>query len=447
MNFRTPLSACAAGLLIAYAMCGCTLIDQLAPGKRAARARAEQLQNLQLSVMRFADEYVGRTSEALTQFQHSTSNAAERLDAQDWKVQQATAAYTIASGPHPVVNALDMVVLASLSRMVLDDEWVTEVYGPSALTIRRTYHSLEPGAWQLLDGVLTDAQMARLREIMDQWRAEHPHVRAVTYVHFRDFAKSVGAPAAGEEHEAGSLFSMLGLDPLSGLDPAVRELTQSRQLAERAIYYMQRTPSLLDMQVERVTFEFAVMPETKSLLGDLNRASLIGSSSEELVRTLPNVLDQQREALLAQLTRTLHDESATIGPLAVELRQTLQAGTEAATALQGAAAAIEHLKTQFASKGAAGGAPEQQGRPFDIRDYTEMLRQAGEASRELTTLASHTDSLVPVLRAASEQAASRLERTLNHLFFLLLALVMLAIVATLLAALAYRRALLRLARP
>ena len=36
------------------------------------------------------------------------------------------------------------------------------------------------------------------------------------------------------------------------LDPAVREITQSRELAERAIYYMQRTPDLLDMQIERL---------------------------------------------------------------------------------------------------------------------------------------------------------------------------------------------------
>jgi hypothetical protein len=33
---------------------------------------------------------------------------------------------------------------------------------------------------------------------------------------------------------------MLGIDPLSGLDPAIREIEQTRALAERTIYYMQR---------------------------------------------------------------------------------------------------------------------------------------------------------------------------------------------------------------
>ena len=50
---------------------------------------------------------------------------------------------------------------------------------------------------------------------------------------------------------------MLGLDPLTQLDPAVREITQTRELAERTIYYMQRAPSLLDMQLERITYQLA----------------------------------------------------------------------------------------------------------------------------------------------------------------------------------------------
>ena len=40
---------------------------------------------------------------------------------------QSTAAYTIASGPNPVVNALDMIVLATLSRMVVEDYEVGSV--------------------------------------------------------------------------------------------------------------------------------------------------------------------------------------------------------------------------------------------------------------------------------------------------------------------------------
>jgi hypothetical protein len=430
--------------LIACALCGCTLVDQMMPSKRAARARAEQLQSLQLSVMRYADEYVGRTGEALSQFQRSSPNAEERLAAQNWKVQQATAAYTDASGPNPVSNALDLVVLASLSWIVANDTWVEETYGARAKPVQDTYRALESEAWKLLPGVLNDAQITQLREIIDRWRAKHPNVRYVAYVNFRDFASSVGVPVAGEQGQSGSLFSMLGVDPFSALDPAVRELAQSRALAERAIYYMQRTPALLDMQVERLTFELAVMPETKALLSDAERASLIGSASEHLVRTLPDVIRQEREALVAQLVRTLNDESATIGPLAGELRATLQAGTETANALRDTLQAYERIRAQFAPK--PGTAAGEKGAPFDIRQYTEMLREASTATRELNALAQRADSLPPLLRTATQQAAGHVDQILNHLFFLLLGLVFAAIAGVLLAVIAYRRIMVHLQR-
>ena len=45
---------------------------------------------------------------------------------------QATGAFTIATGPNPELNAIDMLVFATLSRMVIEDRWVGELYGPRA---------------------------------------------------------------------------------------------------------------------------------------------------------------------------------------------------------------------------------------------------------------------------------------------------------------------------
>jgi len=83
--------------------------------------RAVQLQELQLKVMRYSDEYSGALADPLARFSAQAVSPEERLLAQTWRLSQATAAYTIASGPNPVVNTLDMIVLATLSRMVLED--------------------------------------------------------------------------------------------------------------------------------------------------------------------------------------------------------------------------------------------------------------------------------------------------------------------------------------
>jgi hypothetical protein len=427
-------------------LCGCSTIDRMMPSKRAAQERAQQLQSLQLSVMRFADEYVGLTREALNRFQAGSQSPEERLTVQNWKLQQATAAYTIASEPNPVNNALDMVVLASLSNIILHETWVGAAYGARAEPVRETYRTVEADAWQLLTGILTDAQMVRLREQLARWRREHPNVEVVADIHFRDFAMSVGARSPGAEGKSGSnLFSMLGIDPFTTLDPAVREIAQSRELAERSIYYMQRAPALLDMQVERLAYQFAVMPETRALLSDTQRLSLVGSASDQLVRTFPDMVAREREALIAQLVRTINDDNATIGSLAAQLRTTLQAGTETANAVHGTLDVFERIKAQFGPKPGEP-VPQEKGPPFDIRQYTEMLREATNTSRELNTLAQRADSLLPVLRSATQDATGHVDRVLNHLFFLLLLLICAGAAAALLAALAYRRLITRFDR-
>lgn len=428
--------------LVTGALCACSTVNEMRPSTRAAQEHAQQVQVLQLKVMRFADEYAGREREVINAFQATSQDPQERLVAQRWKVQQAESAYTIASGANAVTNALDMVVLATLSRMVLDDAWVTELYGARARPAQETYHSLEAGAWQLLTGVLDDAQQARLHEIIDDWRAQHPKVRSVAYIHFLDFAKSVGAPAAGEQQRPGNLFAVVGLNPLSGLDPAVQQIALTRELAERSIYYLQRTPDLLHMQVELITYQSAVMPETRSLLSDVNRFSLIGSASDRLVNTLPDTLDRQREALVQQLTQTLNQQSASLGALAEQVRAALQAGTDTAQAVHGALDTVDKITNRFARP--PGADPGPRGPPFDIRHYTAMLEQAALTAREINTLTQSADAMLPVLRSTAQEAAAHLEAVENRLFVLLLLLIVAAAIAALLAALAYRLIVMRL---
>jgi hypothetical protein len=150
-------------------------------------------------------------------------------------LSQATAAYTIASGPSPVVNAVDIVVLATLSRMVIDDAWSGERFGDRAALLRSAYHRLEPISLELARSVFSAEQIEELQRIILEWRTRNPHATAISSVHFRDVATSIGTPTSGGIDSFGGLFSLLGLDPFSSLDPAVREIAQSRELAERSL--------------------------------------------------------------------------------------------------------------------------------------------------------------------------------------------------------------------
>jgi hypothetical protein len=424
--------------LAACLLVGCGSLAQFLPGQQEARRAAEQSHDLQLRVMRFADEYTGRTKDALLDFQGSPD---DRLRAQTWKLQQAQAAYSIASGPDPVTNALDMVVLASLSRMVVDDWPVTEHYGERVRPLQEADRELERDAWGLVKGVLTDAQTAQLHEIIISWRRENPGFRSVAYIRFNDLAKSTGARETAAEGPGAesSLFSVLGLDPLTELDPAVREIAQSRQLAERSIFYFQHVPNLLDLQAERFTDQVVAMPETKSLLASVDRVSLVGDASERMVQLLPEILDRERKALLSQLMQGLDERTGEIGALSDDVRSTLATGTETANAVHATLEAADRISARFANTKTA-----DTSRPFDIREYSEAAGNAAVAAHELDVLAERADIVVPVMRQATDETADRLERIINHLFVDLLMLILAAIAASLLAALVYRAVVARM---
>jgi hypothetical protein len=419
--------------LAASLLAGCGTLAPFLPGQQEARRAAEQSHDLQLRVMRFADRYAGRTNDALLDFQGSPE---DRLRAQTWKLQQSQAAYSIATGPDPVTNALDMVVLASLSRMVVDDWSVTERYGDRARPLQETHRELERQAWGLVKGVLTDAQTAQLHDIIISWRRENPGFRSVAYIRFNDLAKSTGAreAAAAGPGANTSLFAVLGLDPLTSLDPAVREIAQTRQVAERSIFYFQHVPNLIDMQAERFMDQFSAMPETKSLLASVDRVSLVGDASERMIQLLPEMLDREREALLSQLMQGLDERTGEIGALSDNVRSTLVAGTETANAVHAALETADRITTKKADRS----------RPFDIREYGEAANETAVAAHELDDLAKRADIVVPVMREATDETADHLERIINHLFLDLLMLIVAAIAASLLAALIYRAVIARM---
>ena len=428
-------------LMMLWLLPGCATIQQMLPGQREAQERAEKTHELQLSVMQFADEYAGRTADVVGSYQATATRPEDRLSAQNWKLQQAELAYTIASGTNAVANVLDMIVLASLSRMVIEDYWIAEHGDERGRPLLETHRELEQGSWELLKEALTDAQAAEFREIITRWREEHPQVRTVAYVHFSDFAKAIRSPKPGKERSSGSLFAILGLDPLSGLDPAVREIAETREFAERAIFYLQRTPDLLNMQVEKLAYQFAVMPETRSMLEGIDRASLIGSAADRLVTLLPGLLASEREALLSQLVHELNEGSATVGALSGDVRSTLQAGTETASALNKTLETLDRIAARLAAPDAS--TKPKDVPPFDIRQYTEMIREVTAASRELNVLAQGLDATLPLV---TQDAAAHVDAILGRAFLLLLVLVVVAVVATLLAALAYRAATIRMQR-
>jgi hypothetical protein len=420
---------------------GCSTLHHVFHTDDKGTKRAAQLQVLQLSVMRFADEYAGSITQPIRSFQASTDNAADRLTAQNWLLSQATAAYTIASGPSPVVNTVDLVVLTTLSRMVIDDAWAGERFGERAAPLREAYHRLEPLALELAKRALTADQIAELQHVIVEWREQNPHVTAISYVHFRDVASSMGKPKAGGSDRFGGLFSVLGLDPLSGLDPAVREISQSRELAERTIYYAQRLPNLLDMQIERLTFEFATMPEVTRLLANADHVAGAATTTARVVGELPTLLPREREAAIRQFMEAVTVESAHTRELVVELRAALEAGTATSNSLDGTIRSFDQLVARLEKPARAdASAQTSPAKPFDIAEYTAAAAEITRSAAQLESLIGSVDRGSPALAQVSEHAAATLRSVVDHAYWRGAQLLGVLIVGALGAALVYRMA-------
>jgi hypothetical protein len=421
-------------LVSAGLLSGCGVTNRLFRD-RAAEERAAALLQTQLLVMRFADEYTTWVTERVSIFQQSNADPRERLAAQSWLVSQATSAFTIAAGPNPELNAIDMLVFVTLSRMVMEDRWVGELFGSRAEGLLAAHKALETRAWDLAPVFLSEAQTVELRSGIEAWHRKNPALRAVPFIHLGDFAFASGAPGTGTTSSA-SIFSFLGIDPLANLDPAVREIAQTRQVAERAVYYGQRAPKLITMEAQRLAFELAMTPESVGLLQNVDRIGSAAQTAGNLTADLPRLFAEERSAAIEQLTGILDERQGELQALVVELRSTLEAGGTTSDSIGETIAALDVLLARFDRPASA---PARTGsRPFDPIEYTEALRVMGETAQHLQVLFVEVDGKVPTLNQATERVTGQLVSLVDHVYWRLVQLILVLVAAVLVGALGYR---------
>ncbi len=417
-------------------LAGCSLLPGWGSRNESER-RAQQVQKLQLKVMRYADEYAGRIADPITALKSNARTPEERLAIQDWSITQTSAAYIIASGTNPTINALDMIVLATLSRMVLEQQGISAL-GERALPLLAVQRSLEPQSWELIDGVLNPDEKDQLQALIVDWRAEHPHARAVTQIRFTSFA-AIAATASNPTRTGGSLFSLIGLDPLSNLDPAVRELEQTRLLAERAIYYLQRAPKLLDMQVERLSYQLAVMPEAKQTLASVERVGMAAQAIGELTGDAPAIVATERHALISELTAVLRSEQDHMQQLLQDVRQTLDAGANTSESVTRTIDAIDALVARIKPPRGQPTDSTAAARPFDITEYANTARDVASAAQALQSLLAQAGDSSVGLQRLTSAAKQDAHDVIDFLFWRALALIVTLGSFLLLAAILIRR--------
>jgi hypothetical protein len=383
---------------------------------------------LQTELQRFSDEYLTRTMAALDDYARLGATPQDREQALIWKVSLGSSVISIVSGPNPLANLVDLLTLSTTTHLLLQDHWVRSAKGENFQPWFKVAQDLEARAWRLANGSLTKEQQDQLRNHITQWWQTNGDTRTGLFARPQEFASQVRQ--SGEKESAGSVFSLVGLDPTASLDPAVREVTRTRLFAERAMYTAQRMPSLLRWHVELLTGELLRQPQVGLAL---TNTSSLTESADRLSRTaaqLPDRFAAERQAILDALDK----HEGRLAELSAEVGRTLAAGEKMSTSLNGTLVTFDALMKRFGVGEPNKEPPSTNSSPFNILDYARTAEQLTRMATELNVVLTHAGTTLdaPVLQqraqdlaAMADRAKADMKSVLNYAFLLGVGLVLL----------------------
>ena len=451
--------AAAATLLLFSAGCGTltSIFHKPPPIEKRLAESGLTLDSLQTEALRFADDYVESVSHAADEAAKTIGTRQGEVAALKWKIDQATAAYADATGENPVWNVLDLTVLATVSLMVVEDARSHGEFGDAVVPLIRTHVALEKSAWTLAGTLLSPEQAEELRNLIVEWRKQNPSERSVTGARFREFAVDLGK-VQGAKGKPTSIFSMLYLDPFAGLSPTTAAIQQSRELAERVVAYAERAPNLMRWQAELLALEVQEQPAPQQLLADTTRVSLSIESISKTVEGLPELVNTQREAAIAQLfsgvaaereaiLADLEAKTATVETLLGQLRETMNAGGAMGTSLTETIRSLDAFVHYVSPPTDPNAPPKPAGKPFDPLDFGKAASDVGGMARDLNTLLRSANETAPAIAKIGQKTGEDLKGVIDHAFWRGLILIVVFLAGLIPVRLAYRAIERRFAKP
>ncbi len=309
-----------------------------------------QLSKLQSLMFAYADKYMSGIAQVTFEVrQRDPTNPELRLRMHSLKLLITASVQQLASAANPEATLLDMMVFATLHRMVYEEDWARQYFGDGVKRIVFVMRGLEKGIWDVASGYLTKKQIAEVRKLIRDWRAKHPKLTVVAYIRFSDFASLRSkSPLLDKARSGGFLVDT------SGAEKAVDE---ALLLAERALHYSQRVPWIIELQVEKIFYQLAIEPEIKQTLAQTKDMTRTLARFADSLEKLPKQITVERRASIKQMASVIATErSATIRELseaiAAERRATIEdvsqsIATERGTAIRelGEALAAERRAT------------------------------------------------------------------------------------------------------
>jgi len=436
---------CAVALALLSLLPGCRLLR--APEKMVSAVVPRNASHqpdpvdLQMQVQRFAADYCAQTANAAEEYARRVETEAARVQGLQWKLTAATAAIGFASGPQPKANLLDLVSLAVLNRAAVEGSASASSNAAAFEPLIEAGRALETNAWALAANFLAPAQVAELREAIVQWEQRNPGLQSVFGARPQQLASMIKT-SQPRQSDVNSVFSLVGLDPTAGLDPAVHEITLTRLFAERAMFTLQQMPSLVRWQAELLAQQVTDQPGVRTVLTNaarlgesMDRVSRAAESVSQTAARLPDQIAAERKAVLEALDR----QEGKLRELAAEVDRALGSAEKMSGSLTIAITNFDALMKRFGvGEPTTSATPDTNSPPFNILDYGQTAGQIGAMARDLNALVASVNQSAPQLERVSRQAADNAQRLVDRSFRLGLALIGCLLAGGVAAALLYR---------
>lgn len=373
---------------------GCTLIrSALELPDRAIQAvlrldeegEAVDPVELQSQLLRFADNYLDAVQPTIGRLLQTDVEPAQRRHVLQRRISMTEDVVAVATGSNTFANLLDMVILVTLNRMNVEDFWMPKRFGASAKPLLLVSRDAEKEIWRIAATALKKEQIEELREGIRVWHDQHPEGRSPRDVGALGFSSEIARMSRIDQRKAASVFNLLLIDPLVDLDPATRELANTRLFAERGLFLARHLPTLMRWQMELLAVQTAEMPQTEQLLASTSQLSQSAERFSRVSERLPTVIGTERERILA----ALKSEREGLTMLAAQSKEAMATGKQMSDAVDATLKTFQEVVQQLESIPS-----DPRSEPFRIQDYTAAAAQMNTTAQRLLELLQAFDQTI-----------------------------------------------------
>ena len=333
---------------------------------------------LQSQLLRFADNAIETLILATGNLQQKDGQTTQRRNLLVRRIAITNDVLAVATGANAYANLLDMVILATLNRMNVEDYWMPKIYGESAKPYLLASQEVEKAIWRIAATELRKDQVEELRAAIKTWHKQYPNARSPRDLGSLGFSSEIAQiHRSSRPGMTSSVFNLLSIDPLAGLDPATRELANTRLFAERGLFLARHMPTLIRWETELLAMQTMEMPQMEKLLDNTTQLSESADRFSQTAERLPGLISTERQ----QIVQALDAQRPGLISLAAQTEKALDAGK-----LMSDASTVTLKSFQDVLQQLQDSPSNPKAEPFRIKDYTTAAAQINATAQDLVRL-------------------------------------------------------------